>query len=430
MVARLLDNCAVRVPTTGTGGTLDLGEPVQIARQFMLAFTDAGAVDGVEYAYKIVDGSGWEIAKGIWSATSNTIGRTTLKAHDGRAVSTSPLNLSGRAYLAVTLSADDFATLAQLQDNLDVVQASADAAAASAAAAATSAASKVVGPASSTAHRIAAFANASGLLLEDSGKLVSDFLLKAGDTLGAALNWAAAVTVASASTCDIGAAASNYVNISGAVTITSLGTAAAGAVRWVKFTGAPLLTYNATSLILPTAANITAAAGDTALFVSEGSGNWRCLGYSRASGLPLARSTWVTIASGSLSGTAVSLTSIPQTYTEIRLSLAGASHNGGSSESITFGVSANNGSTYSSQPICSALSASALVDIVVMFPKYTSSTSAIFSAWGIAQPSPTVYGTATTGNYTTTHTGGCNAILLALTGGASFDAGAYLLEAR
>lgn len=109
-------------------------------------------------------------------------------------------------------------------------------------------------------------------------------LSRSGGTLAGALNWATAATVASATTADIGAAASNFVSITGTTTITGLGTIAAGAMRWVKFGGALTLTHNGTSLILPGAANITTAAGDTAVFVSEGSGNWRCLGYQKASG--------------------------------------------------------------------------------------------------------------------------------------------------
>src|SRR5690606_23158234 len=46
----------------------------------------------------------------------------------------------------------------------------------------------------------------------------------------------------------------------------------------------PLITHNGTSLILPTGANIQAAAGDVAIFVSLGSGNWYCANYSPASG--------------------------------------------------------------------------------------------------------------------------------------------------
>lgn len=86
-------------------------------------------------------------------------------------------------------------------------------------------------------------------------------------------NW---VDVASATTTDIGAVASQNVRITGTTTITGLGTVAAGTFRRVRFAGALTLTYNGTSLILPRAANIVTAAGDIAEFISEGSGNWRC----------------------------------------------------------------------------------------------------------------------------------------------------------
>jgi hypothetical protein len=96
--------------------------------------------------------------------------------------------------------------------------------------------------------------------------------------------------IASATTTDIGAATGVFVHITGTTTITGLGTVAAGAMRWVRFSGALTLTHNATSLILPSAANIITAADDSALFVSEGSGNWVCLGYWRKSGQPLVAS--------------------------------------------------------------------------------------------------------------------------------------------
>ncbi len=107
---------------------------------------------------------------------------------------------------------------------------------------------------------------------------------------GAAFNGAVRVDVASAATCAIGAALSNYVRITGTTTITGMGTIASGVYRDAVFAAALTLTHNATSLILPTGANIVTAAGDTAGFVSDGSGNWRCLWYQRASGaavLPL-----------------------------------------------------------------------------------------------------------------------------------------------
>lgn len=92
--------------------------------------------------------------------------------------------------------------------------------------------------------------------------------------------------VASATTCDIGAAVTERVQITGTATITSLGTAA-NKKRTIRFAGAATLTYNATTLILPTAANITATAGDVATAFSDGSGNWRITAYQRASGAAL-----------------------------------------------------------------------------------------------------------------------------------------------
>jgi len=93
--------------------------------------------------------------------------------------------------------------------------------------------------------------------------------------------------IASASTADIGAATGNFVHITGTTTITAFGTVAAGARRLVVFDGALTLTHHATSLILPTGVNITTAAGDTAVCISEGSGNWRVASYQRKDGTAL-----------------------------------------------------------------------------------------------------------------------------------------------
>jgi hypothetical protein len=97
----------------------------------------------------------------------------------------------------------------------------------------------------------------------------------------------AADTIASASTCDLGSKAAQSLAVTGTTTITSFGTIKAGTVKFLNFTGALLLTHNATSLILPGGANITTAAGDTAIVRSLGSGNWRCLSYQPAAGVPL-----------------------------------------------------------------------------------------------------------------------------------------------
>lgn len=84
---------------------------------------------------------------------------------------------------------------------------------------------------------------------------------------------------------NLGAAASPNVRITGTTTITSFGTSAAGVFREVRMAGALTLTHNGTSLILPGAANIVTAAGDTLRALSLGSGNWVITSYMRAAGL-------------------------------------------------------------------------------------------------------------------------------------------------
>lgn len=88
--------------------------------------------------------------------------------------------------------------------------------------------------------------------------------------------------IASAGTTDLGAIEGLMHDITGTTTITSFGSVRAGIWKIIKFEGALTLTHNATSLILPGAENITTADGDTALAISEGSGNWRVASYFAA----------------------------------------------------------------------------------------------------------------------------------------------------
>ena len=90
-------------------------------------------------------------------------------------------------------------------------------------------------------------------------------------------------SIASA-TPDLSAATGNFVDITGTTAITALGTVAAGQVFFLRFTGVLTFTYNATSLIIPGAANILTAVGDVACMLSLGSGNWLCAAYQRANG--------------------------------------------------------------------------------------------------------------------------------------------------
>jgi len=132
-------------------------------------------------------------------------------------------------------------------------------------------------------------------------------------------------TIASATTTDLGTSSSDNVYISGTTTITGLGTVAAGVRRKVRFADALTLTHNGTSLILPTAANITTATNDTADFLSLGSGNWICTDYATASGAPLAVRAGSGTVVATTSGTTADFTSIPSWVKKITCILSGVS---------------------------------------------------------------------------------------------------------
>ena len=91
-------------------------------------------------------------------------------------------------------------------------------------------------------------------------------------------------TIASTSTVDLASVPQNSITISGTTTVTSFGTSMSpGQAKFVTFSGILQLTYNATSMILPGAANITTAAGDLAIVLCISSGNYRVL-YMPAGG--------------------------------------------------------------------------------------------------------------------------------------------------
>ena len=84
--------------------------------------------------------------------------------------------------------------------------------------------------------------------------------------------------IASAANLALTPSSGNSIHITGTTTITSLGTTGTtGQTVKLIFDGALVLTHNATSLINISGANITTAAGDTAVFLNENSG----LGYWR-----------------------------------------------------------------------------------------------------------------------------------------------------
>lgn len=92
-----------------------------------------------------------------------------------------------------------------------------------------------------------------------------------------------ATTAVSSGTPDF-ATSGNVVTLSSTATANTLGTVQAGFIGVIYYGVAITITHNATSRILPTAANITTAVGDVEIVLSLGSGNFRTIHYMRASG--------------------------------------------------------------------------------------------------------------------------------------------------
>ncbi|MER8556148.1 hypothetical protein NKH37_29010 [Mesorhizobium sp. M1217] len=125
-------------------------------------------------------------------------------------------------------------------------------------------------------------ANNDGLIDIDHGGTGASSLIDAADNLSAM-----STDMASGATTDLGDATGINVRIIGTDAISSFGSAPNGAIRRLTFASALTLTHNATSMILLGGADLAIEAGDTAWMQSLGSGNWRMLGFFRASGAPL-----------------------------------------------------------------------------------------------------------------------------------------------
>jgi len=145
------------------------------------------------------------------------------------------------------------------------------------------------------------------------------FLSKSGGDMTGAINEALVSSMALAGTMDIGAAAGNYIIVTaGTGPITSFGTAQAGSRRSLRFSVSATISYNATSMLLPGAANISVVSGDVLTFVSGGGGIWRCVHIQRW--VPSDERTFIGAAS-KLTGIATLTTanwsgsSAPYTYT-------------------------------------------------------------------------------------------------------------------
>jgi len=138
---------------------------------------------------------------------------------------------------------------------------------------------------------VASGADGSGTLsnvVEDTTPQLGGFL----DANGNYIEKAKGADIASASTLVVGTDGDMF-DITGTTTITGM-TVAADRSFTLQFDGALTLTHGA-SLVLPTTANITTAAGDVATFQSIAANTVICTGYLRADGTPL-------VSSGGLTG--------------------------------------------------------------------------------------------------------------------------------
>lgn len=150
------------------------------------------------------------------------------------------------------------------------------------------------------------------------------------------------VSIASATTTDLGTLASKLVSITGTTTITSFGSTAStlDPLYFIQFAGALTLTHNGTSLIIPGAANITTAAGDCAIVKYEGSGNWRVLNYVKASGAGLTGSGLTLLAKRTPGAVTTDLlTGIPAGVKMVIISFLGLTKGGTGDLNIQIGPS-------------------------------------------------------------------------------------------
>ncbi|MEW9586618.1 hypothetical protein [Paraburkholderia sp. DGU8] len=124
-------------------------------------------------------------------------------------------------------------------------------------------------------------------------------------TAAGAIDEVKGANIASSATVNLETATGNLVHITGTTTITAI-TLNSGAERTVVFDGALTLT-NSASLILPGAANITTAAGDSMRVRGDGAGIARVVSYTPASGLPLLTLPYIHVREQQPSGTSGSV---------------------------------------------------------------------------------------------------------------------------
>ena len=142
--------------------------------------------------------------------------------------------------------------------------------------------------------------------------LVAGLVSAFGGTASATVDLLTGANIASAATINLDTATGNRVHVTGVTTITAV-TLTRGP-RTVIFDGALTLTRHATNNCLPGGLNITTAAGDVAIYESDGT-TVRCVSYMRADGTPVSRGMNSGTGSGSVTLTVASGLEQHRTFT-------------------------------------------------------------------------------------------------------------------
>ena len=124
--------------------------------------------------------------------------------------------------------------------------------------------------------------------------------------------------VASASAINLNTATGNRVHITGTTTITAV-TLTRGP-RTVIFDGSLTLTHHATTNNLPGAANITTAAGDRAIYESDGTTVY-CVNYIKASGQAVIGAASITSAGSTITADTTLTSASPDRLPAVKLAV-------------------------------------------------------------------------------------------------------------
>jgi hypothetical protein len=101
----------VRVLTSATGNSTPITLGTAYSQLFMTP-AEAGAVNGRTYTYLIVDANNWELGKGVYTSSGNTLARTTILAsRNAGTLGTSRISLSGTAQVRFVQAAEDIGGL-------------------------------------------------------------------------------------------------------------------------------------------------------------------------------------------------------------------------------------------------------------------------------------------------------------------------------